>query len=124
MREYRFPERIDHNIALAAERKNLLAQAVKYYKNALAINPQYFLSLMRLGQVYEKMGKPIMALDQFKMARSVCNLCFDPVLGLVSNFQKLGRSKEAVDSKTYLSQKQLTPENKMRAMNLAQSVKR
>lgn len=124
-RSYRYPERIDHNIALAAERKNLMTQAIKYYKKALAINPQYYLSLMRLGQVYEKMEKPVMALDQFKMARSVCNLCFDPVVGLVNNYQKLGRNREAGESiKLYLSQKQVTPENKTRAMSLVKDMKR
>ncbi|MFW7380304.1 MAG: tetratricopeptide repeat protein [Oligoflexus sp.] len=119
MKEYRYPERIAHNIALAAERKNDWRTAEKYYVKALADNPQYYLSLMRLGQLYEKTERPKMAIQRFLTARAACNLCFDPVNGLVMNYLAMKAPSRAVDTiRVFLQQKALSETDRERAIKL------
>ncbi len=90
-KNYQHPERIHHNIALVAERMNKAKLAEKHYQLALQENPTYYLSLMRLGQLYERSKRPNEAQQQFYRAREACLRCFDPIYALVS--QQLGRGQ-------------------------------
>lgn len=121
MKSYRFPERIAHNIALAAERKEDWRMAERYYLQALSDNPQYYLSLMRLGQLYEKTERPRLAVQQFLTARAACNQCFDPVNGLVMNYLALKAPSRAMETiRVFLQQKEISQPDRERATKLLQ----
>lgn len=94
-KNYQFPERIHHNIALVAERMKKTKMAEKHYVLALQENPGYYLSLMRLGQLYEQTRRPNEAQQQYQKAREACLKCFDPVHALVSQYRKSGQSATA-----------------------------
>jgi len=121
MKNYRFPERIAHNIALAAERKEDWRMAERFYLQALSDNPQYYLSLMRLGQLYEKTERPKLAIQQFLTARAACNQCYDPINGLVMNYLALKAPTRAMETiRVFLQQKEITQPDRDRAMKLLQ----
>lgn len=121
MKSYPYPERIAHNIGLAAERKKDWRMAERFYSKALTDNPQYYLSLMRLGQLYEKTERPRLAIKKFLTARASCNLCFDPVNGLVMNYLALKAPDRAKDTiRLFLQQKDLTQPDRERAEKLLQ----
>lgn len=118
-KSYRFPERISHNLGLIAERMEKWNLAENYYKEALAENPQYYMSMMRLGAIYEKSKRTKLAIDQFRNARSTCNLCFDPISALSINYLNEGLKKNAlVVVKTYLQQEKISERDKTRALKL------
>jgi len=116
---YPYPERVSHNIALAAERSKNFKMAEKHYKEALTENPQYYLSLIRLGKMYESRGKKTLAMTQYKAARSACNLCYDATGALIMNYLSLGQTQIAISTlKSYLSQTNLRDTDKARANKL------
>jgi tetratricopeptide (TPR) repeat protein len=122
---YRFPERIAHNIALAAERKKDWQLAERFYAKALSENPNYYLSLMRLGQLFERTDRPRQAIKRFLTARSICNRCFDPVNGLVMNYLAVKAPKRAMTTiKVFLQQKEIDDATRERAEKLLQMTKR
>ena len=122
---YQFPERIDHNIGLAAERNRNFRLAEKYYIIALSENPNYYLSLMRLGQLYEKTKRPIDAQKTFSKAKASCPKCFDPVNALAMGFVASGKHRSAfILLKRFLAKKDITEENRSRAQKLATMVKK
>jgi Tfp pilus assembly protein PilF len=126
--KYPYPERVSHNIALAAERNKNLDMAEKYYKEALQENPQYYLSLIRLGKIYDSKGKKALAMTQYKAARSSCNLCYDATGAIIMNYLSQGKTSTAISTiKSYLSQTNLRDVDKNRANKLlvmAQKIKR
>lgn len=124
-KSYQYPERISHNIALAAERLQNYSLAEKYYNLALSENPNYYLSLMRLGQVYEKKRRYVLAQKTFVKARTACPLCFDPVNALTMNYIASGHHRAAyLAIKRYLGDSQITDQNKSKAKKLLVMVKK
>ncbi|MBC7658286.1 MAG: tetratricopeptide repeat protein [Chitinophagaceae bacterium] len=116
---YQYPERIDHNIGLAAERMKKLDIAEKYYKRALATNPYYYISLMRLGTLYQSEKKAGSAYTQFSKAHESCLKCFEPVQAMVQ--MQAGAGKTAYASKLiqeYLIDKELEPRDRAKAQQL------
>ncbi len=95
-KEYPYPERISHNIGLAAERFNKPKMAEKYYKLALRDNPFYYVSIMRLGQLYESTQRADLALEQYQKGREACSKCFDPIQALVTQYTKAKQPAKAV----------------------------
>ena len=122
---YQYPERIFHNIALAAERNRNHRQAVKYYQVALSENPNYYLSLMRLGQLYEKSKRPLDAQKTFVKAKNSCPKCFDPVNALAMGFIAKGKHRSAFRVlKRYARKNEISDENRMKAKKLIVMVKK
>jgi Tfp pilus assembly protein PilF len=118
-KEYQFPERILHNIGLCAERLSKNKVAEKYYKLAIDTNPYYYLSIMRLGQLYERTQGTSTAMNQYLRAREVCMKCYDPVDALARNYIKLGDSLKAASVvQSFLAEKDLTTEDRLRARKL------
>lgn len=120
-KSYNFPERISHNLGLAAESMQKWKLAERHYKEAIGENPQYYLSMMRLGALYESTNRRDLAILQFRNARSVCNLCFDPVSALSMNYLNQGQKKHALGVvKAYMKQERLNPADRSRATKLLQ----
>ena len=93
---YKHPERVSHNIGLAYERIKSYKQAKIFYRRALMENPQYYMSLMRLGQLYEKTKKLKYAGAQFEKAKVSCPKCFDPINALTMVYIAQGKPRKAI----------------------------
>ena len=120
---YPHPERIAHNLGLVCEKRGKLVDAEKYYREALNMNPAFFISQMRLGQVLERQGKAHEALQQFAKAAQTCPVCFDPVNALASSFISTGNSTKATQVlKSYLKVAGVTTKDKARAKQLMRGV--
>ncbi len=119
---YQYPERITHNIGLAAERLKKYDLAVKYYSLALEDNPYYYISLMRLGAVYEQQKKGGAAYQQYLKAREACLKCFDPIHASVQLQLKAGKGGLAMKTiQDYLANKELEPQDRSKAQRLLSS---
>lgn len=116
---YPHPERISHNLGLANERLGKLKNAEKYYLTALKDNGSFYLSLMRLGQLYEKTNRLKQARTQYLKAKETCDVCYDPVDALSKNFIAIKRPDLAVSTlKKYVATKEVTATDKARAQKL------
>jgi Tfp pilus assembly protein PilF len=121
-KDYQYPERILHNLALCAERMNKEKIAEKYYKLAIEVNPYYYLSLMRLGQLYERTRNTDLALREYQKAREACRKCFDPIHALVTQWVAQGDTPKAMALiQEYLTDKELDPAERMKARKLLAS---
>ncbi len=117
--EYPHPERVSHNIGLASERNKNIKQAEKYYLKALSQNPSFYISLMRLGSLYEKNKQAKKAYTYFHKAKTSCPTCFDPINALTMNFLAEGKNQKATQIvKSYLAQKELLPQDRVRGVRL------
>ena len=116
---YQYPERISHNLGLASERMHKYEQAEKYYKRALQDNPYYYISLMRLGAVYEQHKKVGSAYAQYLKAREACLKCYDPVQAMVQLQLRAGKAPLAMKTiQEYLANKELEPQDRAKAQQL------
>ncbi|MES2745368.1 MAG: tetratricopeptide repeat protein [Bdellovibrionota bacterium] len=122
---YQYPERIHHNLGLAAERIGKLSLAEKYYKIATEENPYFYISLMRLGAIYEQNKKAGFAYQQYLKAREACLKCFDPVNAAVQLQLRSGKAQLAVKTiQSYLDNKELDAADRMKAQQLMTSANR
>lgn len=118
-KSYQYPERIQHNIGLAAERMKKYNLAEKYYKLALIDNPTFYISLMRLGATYELMQKRGFAYQQYMKAHEACLKCFDPVQASVQIQLKAGKTDLALKTlQEYLTNRELEPKDRAKAQQL------
>jgi len=118
-KSYQYPERIQHNIGLAAERMKKYNLAEKYYKLALVDNPSFYISLMRLGATYESLQKRGFAYQQYLKAHQACLKCFDPVQASVQIQLKSGKADLAMKMlQEYLSNRELEPKDRAKAQQL------
>ncbi|MBF0440307.1 MAG: tetratricopeptide repeat protein, partial [Oligoflexales bacterium] len=107
---YPHPERIEHNIGFAFEQLNDFPKAEKYYLKALKENPNFYITLMRVGQLYDRLNKPQKASQHYLRAKELCEECFDPVNGLIMNYlarSEADKATELLDS--YLENKEISP---------------
>lgn len=124
-KNYLHQERIAHNMALASEKRGLYKKAKKYYLKALSHNPNFYISTMRLGQLYEKTGHPVKAKKRYLKAKKLCELCFDPINALTMSYFTTGHINRAIVTiKTYLKRKDILPNNRNRAVNLLKMAKK
>lgn len=94
-KNYKFRERLWHNLALTYEKDNQLGKANKYYQKAIKINPNFLLSLLNLGRLYKISNKDARAMKYYRKAAQVCTQCFEPVNELATyliNQGKFGRA--------------------------------
>ncbi|MGE0174742.1 MAG: tetratricopeptide repeat protein [Oligoflexales bacterium] len=116
---YANPERIHHNIGFAYENLRDYKNAEMNYLTALRINPNYYLTLMRLGQIYERTNKKLQAIETFERARRVCQVCFDPINGLFHNYKVTGKPAEGEAAlRSYIAQSTINPVDRSRAQKL------
>lgn len=92
---YKFRERLYHNLGLAAEMSGKSERAENYYNKALAENPTNFLTLLKLAQIYERTHRRILAADKLETARAACPRCIEPVESLVRIYISQGKPNVA-----------------------------
>lgn len=118
-KDYQYPERIEHNMAIISLRMNKPKLAEKYFNRALQANPFYYVSLMQLGQLYEKTKRLPEAQAQFLKARNTCIKCYDPLLALVRLHTRQGRTQSALNLvQEYLALKEVEPIDRSKARKL------
>lgn len=118
-KSYQYPERISHNMAFAAEKMKKLNLAERYYKAAISENPYYYISLMRLAQLYDNHKKTDLAFPNYQKAHEACLKCFDPVQATVRIQVARGNAGQAMKIlKEYLSNKEVEAEDRMKAKQL------
>ena len=88
----------------------------KNYELALSENPNYYLSLMRLGQLYQQQKKSLKARKTFAKAKEACPKCFDPINALAMGFIAKGKYRVAFLSlKQFIRNPDVTDEDKAKA---------
>ena len=123
--DYQYPERINHNLGLAYEKSKKNGLAKKYYKSALQFNPVYYLTLMRVGELYRRSGKIKTSMKYFYKAKASCGVCYDPVKAISHNYVALGQGSKAVPLvKSFLKTKDLSPLNRQKAAKLLRYTKK
>lgn len=93
---YAYPERLWHNLALIQEKDNKIDTAIGYYQKAIALNPNYYLSLLGLARIYKTKKLPDKSLSYYAQASQVCESCFEPVNEIATDLINQGKSREAV----------------------------
>ena len=116
---YNYPERVNHNIALAYEKNRKTKLAIKYYKTALKFNPVYYLSLMRVADLYKRQGNIKVSMKYYYKAKTSCSVCYDPIKSISQNYIALGQAQKAVPIvKTFLKNKEVSPLNRSKGTKL------
>lgn len=112
-REYAHPERIAHNLALASEKLKRVKSAERFYRQALKYNPHFYISTMRLGQLYDKTKRPKSARLRYLKAKDMCKKCFDPINALAMNYFSRGQVKKSIKLiQEYLNKKDILPHDR------------
>jgi len=120
---YPYPERLFHNLALTYHLQKNFRKAKKYYKRALEENPSFYLSILQLARVYEKLNNSIAALRTYRMASENCMTCFQPIKGQVVNQIKMRRNVDAfIVLNSFLGRDGLADIEKQRAMKLLRNI--
>ena len=73
-------------IVLFYEKSKKNGLAKKYYKLALQFNPVYYLTLMRVGELYRRSGKIKTSMKYFYKAKASCGVCYDPIKAISHNY--------------------------------------
>ncbi len=95
LKQYRYPERIFHNLAKIKEKQNQFKTAEKYYRRAISENPTYYLTKFQLAKLYDKTKRPALALHMMEEAQTACPVCPEPVEELVKKYMVLGKNAQA-----------------------------
>lgn len=120
---YQFPERIHHNLGLAAEKLKRTSLAEKHYRRAIAKNPSFYLTLMQLAALKQTQNHSLAAQRYLGQARRVCLNCIDPVSQLTQSYLKEGKDLQARRLLTsYLRRTDLEANSKLQASALLQSL--
>ncbi|MDE3269722.1 MAG: tetratricopeptide repeat protein [Pseudomonadota bacterium] len=101
--DYQYKERLYHNLALIHERSRKWRTAEKYYLKALSENPSYYLSLLKLGILYQKHHRYKKAVKYLKRAQNFCRKCYEPVDHLAATYTQIKRPDLAIKELTTYS---------------------
>ena len=116
---FRSRERLWHNYALVFEKQNILNEAVKSYKKALKINPNFLLTLLRLGKIYKRLNKPRTSYRYFQKAGHLCPSCFEAINEIAVRQINIGKYAKAVKIlKKFIRNKKNSEKNRADAKNL------
>lgn len=115
-KEYAYPERVYHNIALSFERMGKVPQAEVFYKKALNANTNYFISHMKLAALYERTKRLKLANESYSTALRLCPACSDPVMGMSNVYIQSNQPEKALKLLTnYLTQTDIAAAERARA---------
>jgi len=115
--DYEFPERFDHNIALAYERAKKTKPAIHYYNAALRLNPNNYITIMQLAKLYQNMKQYKLSKKYFESAHRTCLRCYEPVRFIALEYVRVGNIKKAVSVLETYKSSQNTHQNDVQAAN-------
>ena len=114
--DYKFKERIYHNLGYCYFKDNRFAKAEQWLRQALDENPTFFPSHLQLARLYERTRRPAMALRAFRRSMDYCTVCYEPVEALAQTYQRLGKPQEARRVLMQFAKSEgITPEDRSRA---------
>ncbi len=120
-KDYGFPERLLHNIALTFEEEQNLGKSIAYYKAALQQNPVYYLSILRLARIYRQQNRLHDAQKTYEKAIYSCSTCYESVKELALLHLKNNKRSQAQGLvERYLKIPEVHPADKTKAQNLLQ----
>lgn len=76
-REYRYRERIFHNMGIVAQESGKTKLAERYYDRAIEENPVFYKSHIQMAKVHARAGRPREALRSAQSAQQACPRCMD-----------------------------------------------
>lgn len=122
---YSRTERLYHNLALIYQERGDHARAERYYRKALAENPSYYLTLLKLGLLYRQQQRYDDALVWLNKAKNFCRKCLEPVRHLSHLYVRLGKRQQAfVTVDTYSRQTELNLQERRAALALRQHLQK
>ena len=118
-KKYQYMERFYHNYALTFENRQNYQRAIEYYNKALDENPSYYLSNIRLGNIYKILHQKESALSSYESAYNSCKICFEPVSELCHLYIDAGELAKANEMlRGFLANKEITKEGREQAQKL------
>lgn len=126
LKDHSYPhlERILHNYALVFEKMEKKTKAITFYKKALEENPAYYLSSLRLGQIYKEQGQLQLSANQYEKALKYCSICYEAVERLVPHYLDEQKPHLAVETlKRFIANKNAQPNEVTRARRLLSLIK-
>lgn len=118
-------ERIYHNLGLIYQERGDHKRAEHYYRKALAENPSYYLTLLKLGLMYRQQKRYDDAIIWLNKAKNFCRKCLEPVRHLSAIYVRMDKWQQAfilVD--TYSRQTELNLQERRAALALRQSLQK
>ena len=91
-------ERTHHNLGFAYQELGRPDDAQREYKEALSLNPNYFLSMYDLGLVYYNKGLMEEAIDQYKKAIELNSNFPDCLYNLGLAYDQKGLYRDAIEA--------------------------
>lgn len=88
-------ERLYHNLGLIYQEKKDYVRAENYYRQALAENPSYYLTLLKVGLLYKKQRRYPDAISYLNKAVNFCRKCFEPIKYLGGIYLAQGKQRQA-----------------------------
>ena len=118
-------ERIYHNLGLIYQKNNDHKRAEHYYRKALAENPSYYLTLLKLGLLYRQQKRYDDAIIWLNKAKNFCRKCLEPVRYLSAVYVRTGKRQLAFSTvDTYSRQTGLNLQERRAAMALRQRLQK
>ena len=118
-------ERLYHNLGLIYQKRGDYARAEHYYRKALAENPSYYLTLLKLGLLYRQQQRYDNAIIWLNKAKNFCRKCLEPVHHLSGIYLRTGKRQRAfVTVDTYSRQTGLNQQERRAALALRQRLQK
>ncbi len=111
--DYRYKERIFHNLGYTALKRRDLKKAESWYQAAIDENPAFFPSHLELARIYEQTKRPTQAITAYKRAIDFCLICYEPVEALSKIYIQLGKKEDAKKLLTqFTKQEGISPQDR------------
>ncbi len=118
-------ERLYHNLGLIHQERGDYSRAEHYYRQALAENPSYYLTLLKLGLLYHQQQRYDDALIWLNKAKNFCRKCLEPVRHLSDVYMHMGKRQQAFATiDTYSRQTELNLQERQAALALRQHLQK
>lgn len=118
-KEYKEKERIYHNLGYTHEMNGQINLAIKYYDDALRINPRFYLSNFQLAKLYKNSRQFDLSLKHLEKASTSCSLCYESTHMLATEYINRSLFEKANKVlKQFIEQENVVAEDKSSAENL------
>ena len=118
-------ERFYHNLGLIYQERGGYKRAEHYYRKALAENPSYYLTLLKLGLLCRQQQRYDDAVIWLHKAKNFCRKCLEPVSHLSTIYVHMGKQQLAFSTvDTYSRQTGLNLQERRAALILRQRLQK
>ncbi len=118
-------ERFYHNLGLICQERGNHKRAEYYYRRALAENPSYYLTLLKMGLLRFQQRRYEGAIAWLNKAKNFCRKCLEPIRHLSDAYVRVGKWRQAFSTvDIYSRQAGLNLQERRAAMALRQSLQK